>query len=145
MSTKLLSAIILLLAVACFTVSCGAPGELAKVVEVSPDGWFTPIEIPYEVDDTVNMAKMQLVLRYGNRFKHDSINLVVSTTAPDGVVWNEPLTLYTTPTDKLHEVVECDYRRNIRWSQSGEYRVTLHPQHIYKGISAAGVKVIYNE
>lgn len=126
-------------------VSCGSPNQVAKVAEVDPSGWFSPSELLFEVTDTTSRVDLSIILRYNNEISADSIELMVSTITPSRVIWSEPFTLYTPLADKAISVVESLYRKEVKWSEEGEYKILLHPQHIYKGISAAGVEIIQQE
>ncbi len=130
-------AILLLLTVCC------APVELlSEVVDIDPVGWSDAAKIKFEVADTTRMIDLQLMLRCTDHSKADSVELMVTTETPDGVKWREPFTLYPSDCDLSTKVVESTYRTSVRWRQMGTYSITLHPQHLYEGISAAGINII---
>ncbi|MFI3281087.1 MAG: hypothetical protein R3Y44_03825 [Rikenellaceae bacterium] len=130
---------------ALLAVGCSTHVDLAELTEVDPAGWFSPAEIRFEVADTVSRAQMQLIVRYDNIISADSVELLVSTTTPDGVMWCEPFTVYTPHGDHSILLIESLYRDKIRWSQMGTYTISLHPQQLYRGVSAVGVNIIYKE
>ncbi len=130
------------LAVVAFMTSCGSPRDLSEFVKVDHEGWFAPVDFKVEVGDTIKRVDMQFILRYRNSIPTDSVELMVTTTAPDGVKWSERFTM-PTPTGVEQMVIsERIYRKDIRWSQMGEYRVSLLPQAIYEGITDVGIKMI---
>lgn len=123
-------------------VGCGSPSQLATFIDTDPEAWCTPAELRFEVDDTLNIYNMELLTRYTNSISVDSLQLLISITAPDGVMWSEPFTLYTPNKNNSMEISQGSYRENIRWSQLGEYRLSLTPQRVYRGVSSVGVEVI---
>ncbi len=135
----------ILLLILFLTASCGTSNQLPEVVETPIKGWYSPVNVSFNVADTVSIAQMNLLVRYSNEILADSVELMVTTTAPDGVSWSEPFVLYTPHSREVIKVTECNYRRNVRWSQLGEYTVTFHPQHTYHGIGAIGVNIIYSD
>lgn len=125
-----------------FVVSCGSSGQLPVVEDVDPAGWFAPTPISFDVNSLDRSVQMRVLLRTDSTFDADSVQLMISTTTPDGVMWNEPFTISTPHVKGSMGVAESLYRDNIRWSQTGAYRVILQPQHTYQGITAVGVSVV---
>ncbi len=122
--------------------SCGTPRELTEFVDVSPAGWYAPTSFRVEVEDTLAMVDLQFVLRYSDAIATDSVGLLVSTTAPDGVMWSERFTMPTPKGDSPMVVTQKIYRERVRWSQVGEYKISLLPQHLYRDISAVGLTTL---
>ncbi len=120
-------------------VACNSSGEHGRIVDVDPSGWYAPTEITFEVAENSPRVDMKILLRYDNAVTADSVELLVSTIAPDGVKWTEPLVIYTPRTNRSIYTTESPYRLNVEWQQSGTYQVLLHPQHLYRGVTAAGV------
>ncbi len=123
-------------------VGCNHYGEIVHASDVDPTGWFTPSRVRFEVVDTSSRVDMSIMVRYDNILAPDSIELLVSTIAPDSVMWSEHFTLYT-PKDADHSIYVLDtpYRRDIKWGQAGEYNMIFHPQQLYMGVSAIGVDI----
>ncbi len=136
LSRKILPIVMLLM------VGCGSPSQLATFIDTDPEAWYSPVELRFEVDDTLNIYNMELLARYTNSISADSLQLLISVTAPDGVMWSEPFTLHTLNKNNSIEMAQSSYRENIRWSQRGEYRISLTPQQIYKGVNNVGVEII---
>ncbi len=125
--------------------SCGSLDALLDVVEVDPMGWNSQVDLSFEVDDNFERSEcseLQIMLRYDNNISADSIELWVSTTAPDGVSWSESFTLATPTSNQSINILDIPYRTNISWSQQGIYHFSLLPQRSYRGVSAVGVNVI---
>ncbi len=123
--------------------SCTTLPQLAEVVEVDPAGWFSPSEIRFTVDEAQEYkVDMSILLRYDSTIWADSVELMVTTIAPDSVMWSERFTLRAPHNKQAISLVESPYRRNIEWGQSGEYRVVIQPQHVYRGICAVGINII---
>ncbi len=121
--------------------SCNVISQHSEVVDVDPSGWVLPAEVRFEIVDTTQYMDLQLVLRCLEQPNASAVRLLVSTQAPDGVVWREHFTLYPSPQMDFPTTLEQEYRRRVRFSQQGEYCVTLQPLQSYKGISAAGVSM----
>ncbi|MFI3332960.1 MAG: hypothetical protein SNI51_03055 [Rikenellaceae bacterium] len=133
-----------LLLFAALSILCGCGDttkSLAEITEVKPSGWYTPAEITFEVSDTTSLFDMQILLRYDSYISADSVELMVSTTAPDGVMWSDEFTIGVPAGEHSLQIIEKSYRKSIMWGQAGEYRVSLHPMHLYRGISAVGVNI----
>ncbi|MFI3286105.1 MAG: hypothetical protein R3Y08_05565 [Rikenellaceae bacterium] len=127
---------------------CGMYGEsnmVAEFTEVESSGWNTPSTVCFEVTDTLSRFDMSLLLRYDSYVSSNAIELFVSTTAPNGVMWSEQITFNIAATKRSIAVAEVPLRNNIRWNQVGEYKVELLPQHLYKGVLAAGVNLAQRE
>ncbi|MFI3316525.1 MAG: hypothetical protein SNF93_02960 [Rikenellaceae bacterium] len=123
-------------------VSCGSSGQLPVVKDVDPAGWFAPTPISFDVNSLDRSVQMRVLLRTDSTFDADSVQLMISTVAPNGVMWSEHFTINMPQGSGSMGVAESLYRDNIRWSQTGEYRVILQPQHTYQGITAVGVSII---
>ncbi len=125
---------------------CGGESKrLAEVVEVDRAGWSTPAELRLEVDDTLSRFDLRVLLRYDSYISADSVELIIHTQAPDGVMWSEHFTLVAPPSEGAVAFFEAPYRKNIRWRQMGDYKISLHPQHLYRGVSAVGINLIERE
>ncbi|MFR9523828.1 MAG: hypothetical protein SNH94_04565 [Rikenellaceae bacterium] len=136
---------ILALGVVLLLPACAQRNSTAEVAEVNPVDWFTPARVELPVTDTVSYAQIYIVLRYTNIISTDSVEVVVTTTAPDGVTWNEPHAIHTPQGNHSIHMVESLYRSQVKWGQVGNYTVTFHPKQPYKGVSAVGVNVLYNK
>ncbi len=126
-------------------VGCNKDNILSKVVEVDPEGWITPAVLRFEVDPSWSRFDMELIMRCVQLTEVDSVELMVSTTAPDGVFWSEPFTLYPSPNGQNVEIVERAYRTDVEWSQEGRYTLSIQPLGTYKGITAIGANIIYQD
>ncbi len=133
---------VLLLSILLFTTSCAVDAQRGHFADVDQSGWHQPTEINFEVDDMSNAVELQLALRYNSTISADSVELLVATKAPDGVMWSEPFTIYTPTDTSAFYVVESSFRRNVEWQQEGNYQILLHPRHNYQGITAVGVNII---
>ncbi len=126
-------------------VGCSSHRQVSQVADVSPKEWYSPVGVSFEVGDLLGRCDMQIMLRYGEMISADSVELLVTTIAPDGVAWSEPFMIYTPATKQVITIVDSDYRHNISWRQEGKYRVSFQPQHNYQGVTAVGVNLIYKD
>ncbi|MFR9607746.1 MAG: hypothetical protein SNG34_04575 [Rikenellaceae bacterium] len=124
---------------------CNKDNILSKVVEVDPEGWLSPAVLHFEVDQSWSGFDMELIMRCVQLTGVDSVELMVSTTTPDGVLWNEPFTLYPISDGQDVEIVEIPYRTSIEWSQEGRYTLSIQPLEAYKGITAVGANIIFQD
>ncbi len=125
-----------------FVVGCSAVEYHSKVVDTDPEEWTFPANLSLAVSDTVQQHDLQLIMRYSNLLKVDSVELLVTTTAPDGVYWSDRLTLYPRRNGRSFNTLQSTYRRNVRWSQIGEYNIVFQPQRTYRGVTAIGLDII---
>ncbi|MFR9503094.1 MAG: hypothetical protein SNH73_01410 [Rikenellaceae bacterium] len=123
---------------------CNTEGQFSKVVDVDITGWSTPTEVRFTVEAAPQRAELQLLFRCSELLSPDTIELFITTKAPDGVLWSEPFTICKVAAGASINIAEVPYRRNIEWSQQGEYSITLQPLRLYEGITSVGINMIYN-
>ena len=119
--------------------SCNTSNVNSTMVDVHSQGWYSPAEVTLNVDDTLSMFDLGLALRYEPKVLGDSLELLVTTIAPDGERWSEWVVLY--PRDRASTIANYDapYRKAVRWSAVGDYRIQIAPKYICNGVHAVGV------
>lgn len=121
--------------------SCMAPNEY--VVQTMPvDGWTSPCRIEYMNRDTLSVRDLELVLRYNDRFRQDTLTVDMSVLSPDGRIFSERVLFrvnrtWTSAAVRHEEILP--YRTSSRLGRSGYYVFTLTPCSPHIGIEAVGI------
>ncbi|MDD3108807.1 MAG: hypothetical protein PHV49_06335 [Alistipes sp.] len=137
----------LFILVCCTLGGCLAP-QHAFVTEVDPAGWSSQDEVTvrFENIDTLSLRNLNLVVRYGNNFLYDRLNLSVTTITPAGFRWCDTVSI---PLSDRQLDLQSDhnhlYRRRMKLPERGSYlfqfRPVKMPQDTIRGIWAVGVDI----
>ncbi len=119
--------------------SCNTSDVSSTMVDVDSQGWTSPAEVTLTVDDTLSMFDLGIALRYEPKVVRDSLELLVTTVAPDGVRWSESVTIYPESSQATIENYDAPYLNGVKWSMLGDYKIQFAPKYICKGVHAVGV------
>lgn len=132
------------LAAACCCVGCQASRQVT-VADVDPFAWNGPAELLIENTDTTALRDIELFLRCNDRFGEDTLTVRITTLAPDTLRCVELLPIHfprvTGPASLAREHTVA-YRRRIRFSQSGDYRMMIAPTRPVAGVEAVGISIV---
>lgn len=125
-------------------VSCVDDDQLMMVVDLDSGQWREAAQFDIPNNDIRSMREISLFVRYQPSFARvDSLPLHIVTIAPDETRVVEQMTIYfpRTSSDLWRKRLygEAVYRKNVRLSQSGDYRVLIYPQQITQGVEAVGI------
>lgn len=143
----LLHATILLLGTVVFS-SCLAPQQIFTT-EIDEFGWPAEREVSVEVSnaDTVSLRSLHVVVRYGNEYTPEPLNLSITTVTPDGYRWIDTLSI-SAPEQRsaygLYQDIEQPYRRKTLLDRNGQYVFVfrpLSPKKEIKGVAAIGIDI----
>lgn len=122
---------------------CASPWQTAAA-DVTPGGWDEPAEIRIENADTTTLRDADLFLRYDERFTEDTLTVRIATVAPDSLRFEEVFLLAIPRSDgpaALTRESLIPYRRHVRLTKTGEYRVIVTPQRSIRGVEAVGIRL----
>lgn len=143
----LLHATILLLGTVVFS-SCLAPQQIFTT-EIDEFGWPAEREVTVEVSnaDTVSLRSLHVVVRYGNEYTPEPLDLSVTTVTPDGYRWIDTLSV-PAPEQRsaygLYQDIEQPYRRQTLLNRNGRYVFIFRPitpRNEIKGVAAIGIDI----
>lgn len=113
------------------------------LADTDPFGWSLPVEVEIENRDTTALCDLSLVVRYDSN-ADERISLSLTFTAPDSTIFAERAAFPLAHSDKPASQASLDiipYRRNVRLSQTGVYRVSIMPAGKVQGIEAVGLSL----
>lgn len=128
---------------ACAVVLCGCnTASRSHVTEIRGRVWEAPAEITVPNSDTLGLYDLSIALRHDGSPAGSVVEMTVRTVTPDSL-WTEERIAVSIGDDgrsrsSQHETV-CPYRRGVRLSRTGDYRITVTPLRPVKGVVAVGV------
>lgn len=132
-----------LLLLATALTGCTMPGRVA-VAEIGGT-WAEPVELVLPNDDTTGCYDWQLFVRCDDRSTTECFTLQITVLSPDSLRFSESVAVQlppeAAPAPLLREVA-VDYRRRVRLSARGNYRVRIAPQQPVEGIAAVGIQTL---
>lgn len=125
-------------------VSCMGDDKLSMVADLDPAQWREAVQFEILNSDTLSMRDISVFVRYKPSFQRiDSLALHVVTIAPDQARVVEQLTIFFPRTSddlwRRRLYGEATYRKAVRLSQMGDYRVLIYPQQAAQGVEAVGI------
>ncbi len=127
-----------------FAVGCSSPYR-SIVADVDAKAWSDPVELILPNTDTLDSYDWQLLVRSDDRIAADTFTLRIAVVTPDSLRFEEPffvrLPARPVPAAVLSET-DIDYRRQVRLSRSGDYRLTICPLYPLRGIEAVGIQTV---
>lgn len=144
---RYLYAAILFTGIVTFT-SCVAPQQI-YTTEIDEFGWPADQEVSVEFSntDTVSLRSLNVVVRYGQDFSMEPLNLSITTVTPDGYRWIDTLSI-SAPEQRsaygLYQDIEQPYRRKTLLNRNGQYVFVfrpLSPKKEIKGVTAIGIDI----
>lgn len=136
-----------LAAAAWLATGCSTPYR-SVVADVDAGTWDTPIELTLPNTDTLNPYDWQFFVRCDERIVPDTFTVRIAVVTPDTLRFEEPFAVQlpacTTPAARLCETL-LDYRRRVRLSRTGDYRLTITPVRPLRGIEAVGIQTVESD
>ncbi len=134
------------------TTALSAAGCLSphrSVVTSTPIGqWEGAVGLTFHNPDTLTPRDILVFVRYNELFDRDSLRLIVRTTRPDSLSFEESF-LLSVPHGRraaaLHNEVLVPYRHRAILSQVGEYHMAFSPTQPVLGIEAIGIDIRYGK
>ena len=121
---------------------CSTPYR-SIVADVDSDAWSEPVELILANSDTVNAFDWQLFFRCPGPVEPDTLSLSITLLSPDSLRCVERfafrLPAVDAPAARLRECA-VDYRRRVRLSRTGDYRIRIAPLRPLSGIEAVGLQ-----
>ena len=112
------------------------------MVEIHGSTWSSPAEITIENSDTVGLYDMAVALRHNGLPADGQIEVTIRTVTPDSMWVEEPLAIRIGDDGRSrpaqHEAWAL-YRRRVRLSREGAYRIIITPTQAVSGVTAVGV------
>ncbi len=119
------------------------------MVNTDVKSWQSAAILTIENRDTVQLRDLSLFMRCDPLFiKSDSMSVNVSIKTPSEMVFVENMTISITPNRNKKryqyrsvraQIIEIPYRRNVLWSEVGEYQIAIYPTSVVTGVEAVGV------
>ncbi len=123
---------------------CSTPYR-SVVADVDATAWADPVELILRNTDTLDCYDWQLFVRSDDRIAADTFTLRIAVVTPDSLRFEEPF-LVRLPARPVPAAVrseaEIDYRRRVRLSQAGDYRLTIRPLYPLRGIETVGIQTV---
>lgn len=123
---------------------CSSPFR-SIAADVDARAWVDPVELILPNTDTLGCYDWQLFVRSDDRIAADTFTLRIAVVTPDSLRFEEPffvrLPVRPVPAAMLSEA-DVDYRRQVRLSRSGDYRLTIRPLYPLRGIEAVGIQTV---
>lgn len=136
-----------LAAAAWLATGCSTPYR-SVVADVDAGAWNAPVELTMPNTDTLNNYDWQFFVRSDERIAPDTFTVRIAVVTPDSLRFEEPfavqLPVCTTPAARLCENL-LDYRRRVRLSRTGDYRLTIRPVRPLRGIEAVGIQTVVSD
>lgn len=113
------------------------------VADVDAGRWSEPVELTLPNSDTVNAYDWQLFFRCADRPDPDTLTLRITLLTPDSLRYGEPFALQLNPPAApaaVRRETVVDYRRNVRLTRMGDYRIRIEPLAPVGGIEAVGLQ-----
>ncbi len=120
-------------------VGCNTSNSHSVMVDVDSSAWYKPAEVALEVYDTTSVVSLDVALRYSSSLESDSLELHITTIAPDSVRWSEYFTVALPQCDGQIINYDAPYRNAVKWQMEGEYKFCITPKRVYKGVMAIGI------
>lgn len=122
---------------------CGCIASHRSVAtDVDSGAWRDTAQLTFRNEDTLGLSDLHFFLRYNDRFTGDTLPVEVIVLSPDSLRVSERVTLrirrMAGPASMAHEA-KIPYRRRIRFSRKGAYRVLVVPDTTVRGIEAVGI------
>ncbi len=125
-------------------VGCSSPYR-SIVADVDATAWVDPVELILPNAATLDCYDWQLFVRGDDRIAADTFTLRIAVVTPDSLRFEESflvrLPARPVPAAVLSEA-DIDYRRRVRLSRSGDYRLTIRPLYPLRGIEAVGIQTV---
>lgn len=128
--------------------SCLAPQQIF-MAEINEFGWPTDQEVMVEFSntDTLSMRSLNIIIRYGNEFPSEPLDLSITTVTPDGYRWIDTLSV-PAPQQRsaygLYQDIEQPYRRQTLLNRYGQYVFVfrpLSPKQEIQGVASIGIDI----
>ncbi len=136
-----------LAAVAWLAAGCSTPYRSVDA-DVDAEAWNAPVELTLPNTDTLGSYDWQFFVRSDERIAPDTFTVRIAVVTPDSLRFEEPfavqLPVCTTPAARLCENL-LDYRRRVRLSRTGDYRLTIRPVRPLRGIEAVGIQTVESD
>lgn len=120
-------------------------GNRSHAADIRGRIWSDGVTVAVPNADTVNLYDMRIALRHESSLNGSRIGMRIRTEAPDSSWCEEPFEMVLCDDGRsmaaAHES-ECTYRRRVRLSLTGDYRITLIPDNPLRGVTAAAVNMV---
>lgn len=130
-------------------VLCGCMSPHRTVVaDVDPTGWEDAVTLRFANADTLSLCDLRLVVRYDGAFEATSVDLELTTLAPDSLQCTEPFALHVVPRSAPAPLLRDTavlYRRGVVLKRCGDYTLTIRPLEPVRGIEAIGLDIVESE
>ncbi len=123
---------------------CSSPYRSIEA-DVDATAWVDPVELILPNTDTLDCYDWQLFVRSDDRIAADTFTLRIAVVTPDSLRFEESF-LVRLPVRPVPAAVRSeagiDYRRRVRLSRSGDYRLTIRPLYPLRGIESVGIQTV---
>lgn len=120
----------------------------AVVTDVDSRAWSDTAQLTIPIDDTLHLSDLHFFLRYNDGFTADTLPVGVVVCSPDSLSVSERMTLrirHSKGPASMAREADIPYRRRVRFSRKGEYRVLVVPDTTVRGIEAVGIHLTNSE
>lgn len=120
----------------------------AVATDVDSRAWRDTVQLTFRNEDTLGLCDLHFFLRYNDRFSADMLPVSVIVLSPDSLSASERVTLRIRRNEgpaSMAREADVPYRRRVRLSRRGEYRVLVVPDTAVRGVEAVGLHLTKSE
>ena len=136
--------LLLATALAGLLTGCSMPGRTA-VAEIGGGTWSDPVELVLPNNDTTGCYDWQLFVRCDDRIAPEAFTLQITLLSPDSLRFSESVAVQLPASPAAAPVLReaaVDYRRRVRLSALGNYRLRIAPHEPLRGVEAVGIQTL---
>ena len=127
---------------ATLAMSCNEQAHSVEMHHIKSDAWSTTEKFTYHNSDSLSKRDISIVVRYGNGYTADSVNLRILAISPDSLVAEERFTLRIPRIKEVRpEEQTFLYRKDVVLGRCGKYELHITPDTLVEGISSVGIIV----
>jgi hypothetical protein len=117
-------------------------GTESLAVDVSPEGWSSPVQMRYSNRDTLAAKELHLALRHAPVLEETSGEFAVRIASPLGNIACDTLAVSRLPLAGGNELGESQAApQQVHFSELGDYLLTVTPLQETTGVWSVGVEL----
>lgn len=135
-------------ALAAFLAGSCLSAHHATAIDVDTRGWQRAATFLLPNSDTAALHDLHLFLRCGECFAEDTVTFRITVTTPGRLRFEE---LFPAAIPRRHSSAALlgeriiPYRRAVRFTETGDYRISIAPLRPLKGVEAVGLDIVKSE
>lgn len=130
----------------CLLTSCSISSSYEAVVDLETAQWKKEQNAVFEFSPSTQVgttSDITIFICTNTYYIGTDIRLVIKTTDPDQMFWQDTITLVTPDGKRAAATYEKLYRRSVIWPKAGAYNISVHPTDSIHGVRAVGLNVTH--